>query len=74
MPFGADDWSPYRGYPENQLPMWHRYRVELYPHFPGMGCGIRDKYGHELEFPAAFRQSRRDGKPRGIVKIEYGGK
>jgi len=25
--------------------------------------------GHELEFPSAFRQSRRDGKPRGIVKI-----
>ena len=66
--------KPYRGYPKKQLPMWHRYRVELYPHFPGMGCGIRDKYGHELEFPAAFRQSRRDGKPRGIVKIEYGGK
>jgi hypothetical protein len=66
--------KPYRGYPKKQLPMWHRYRVELYPHFPGMGCGIRDKHGHELEFPAAFRQSRRDGKPRGIVKIKYGGK
>jgi hypothetical protein len=65
--------KPYRGYPKKQLPMWHRYRVELYPHFPGMGCGIRDKYGNELEFPAAFRQSRRDGKPRGIVKIKYGG-
>ncbi|MGE5111196.1 MAG: DUF6932 family protein [Acidobacteriaceae bacterium] len=58
--------KPYRGYP-------NRYRVELYPHFPGMGCGIRNKYGNELEFPAAFRQSRRDGKPRGIVKIKYGG-
>jgi hypothetical protein len=66
--------KPYRGYPKKQLPMWHRYRVELYPHFSGMGCGIPDKHGHELEFPAAFRQSRRDGKPRGIVKIKYGGK
>jgi hypothetical protein len=56
--------------------MWHCYRVELYPHVPGLGigCGIRDKHGHELEFPSAFRQSRRDGKPRGIVKIEYGGR
>jgi hypothetical protein len=55
--------------------MWHRYRVELYPHVPGLGIGsgIRDKHGHELEFPSAFRQSRRDGKPRGIVKIAYGG-
>ena len=64
---------PYRGYPKRQLPMWHRYRVELYPHVPGLGSGIRDKFGHELEFPSAFRQSRRDGKPRGIVKIKYGG-
>lgn len=59
---------PYRGYAKLQLPMWHMYRVELYPHF-GQLCGIRDQYGHELEFPSAFRQSRRDGKPKGIVKI-----
>ena len=66
---------PYRGYPKRQLPMSHQYRVELYPHVPGlgMGSGIRDKYGNELEFPAAFRQCRRNGKPRGIVKIKYGG-
>jgi hypothetical protein len=66
--------KPYRGYPKKQLPMWHRDRVELYPRVPGLdlGSGIRDKYGHELEFPSAFRQSRRDGKPRGIVKIKYG--
>ena len=67
--------KPYRGYPKKQLPMWHRYRVELYPHVPGLGvgCGIVDKYGNELEFPSAFRQCRRNGKPRGIVKIKYGG-
>jgi hypothetical protein len=66
---------PYRGYPKKQLPMWHRYRVELYPHVPGLGLGsgIRDRHGHELEFPSAFRQSRRDGEPRGIIKIRYGG-
>lgn len=79
-PFKVWTWDPasrkpYRGYPKRQLPMWHRYRVELYPHVPGLGIGsgIRDKHGHELEFPSAFRQSRRDGKPRGIVKIKYGG-
>jgi len=67
--------KPYRGYPKKQLPMWHRYRVELYPHVPGLGMtsGIRDKWGHELEFPSAFRQSRRDGTPRGIIKIKHGG-
>lgn len=66
-------WDPvarrsYRGYPKKQLPMWHRYRVELYPHW-GQGSGICDRFGNELEFPSAFRQSRRDGKPKGIIKI-----
>ena len=60
---------PYRGYPKKQLPMWHVYRVELYPHFSGLCSGILDRYGNELEFPSAFRQSRRDGRPRGIVKL-----
>ena len=60
---------PHLGYPKKQLPMWHEYRVELYPHYSGLLSGIRDQYGHELEFPSAFRRSRRDGKPRGIVKI-----
>jgi hypothetical protein len=67
------DWDPaqrrpYRGYPKKQLPMWHQYRVELYPHV-GQPSGIRDRFGNELEFPSAFRLSRRDGRPRGIVKI-----
>lgn len=60
-------WS-YRGYPKKQLPMWHAYRVELYPHY-GQPSGIRDCHGHELTFPSAFRLSRRDGRPKGIVKI-----
>jgi hypothetical protein len=73
-PYKVWTWSPasrrpFRGYPKLQLPMWHHYRVELYPHFPGMLSGIWDEFGHELEFPSAFRRSRRDGKPRGIVKI-----
>ncbi len=55
-------------YPKRQLPMWHQYRVELYPHI-GQLSGIQDRHGHELEFPAAFRQSRRDGRPKGIIRI-----
>ncbi|MBN1554692.1 MAG: hypothetical protein JXA11_08100 [Phycisphaerae bacterium] len=67
-------WDPatrraYRGYPKKQLPMWHQYRIELYPHF-GQPSGITDEYGNELEFPAAFRKCRRDGQARGIVKIK----
>ncbi|MBX2850294.1 MAG: hypothetical protein KTR15_00945 [Phycisphaeraceae bacterium] len=66
-------WDPdsrraYKGYPKKQLPMWHRHRVELYPHY-GQPSGIKDEFGYELEFPSAFRRSRRDGKPRGIIKI-----
>lgn len=62
---------PHRSYVKAQLPMWHHYRVELYPHF-GQLSGIQDEYGHELEFPSAFRKSRRDGRPRGIIKIGGG--
>ena len=59
---------PYLGYDKLQLPMWHRYRVELYPHF-GQGTGIRDQFGNELDFPSAFRISRRSDTPKGIIKI-----
>jgi hypothetical protein len=60
---------PDRGSNKRQLPMWHVYRVELYPHWSQL-CGIRDEHGHELEFPSAFRRSRQEGRARGIVKIE----
>lgn len=52
---------------KKQLPMWHQYRVELYPHV-GQLSGILDPHGNELEFPAAFRLSRQ-GIPKGIIKI-----
>ena len=69
-------WEPasrrsYRGSIKRHLPMWLKYRVELYPHVPGLLSGIKDD-GHELEFPAAFRRSRHNS-PKGIVKIRYGG-
>ena len=63
---------PYRGYPKMQLPMWHQYRVELYPHTPGLIAGV-DHRGHALEFPSWFRLSRRPlpsgEEEKGIVKI-----
>ena len=65
--------QPHRGFAKRQLPMWHAYRVELYPHV-GQLSGIRDQHGNELEFPSAFRRSRRSGAPRGIVKIKHGGR
>lgn len=73
-PFKIWTWDPrsrrpYRGYPKKQLPMWHEYRVELYPHYSGMLCGIRDQHGNEMEFPAAFRKTRQDDQQKGIVRI-----
>jgi len=59
-----------RGSTKKQLPMWHHYRVELYPHYPGLLSGITDPHGHELQFPSAFRQQRGTGARKGIVKIE----
>jgi hypothetical protein len=73
-PYKVWTWDPasrrrFRGYAKKQLPMWHRYRVELYPHARGLLSGLTDERGNELEFPAAFRRSRRDGRARGIVRI-----
>ena len=45
--------KPYRGFTKKQLPMWHKYRVELYPHF-GQPSGILDEHGNQQQFPAAF--------------------
>lgn len=57
-----------KGYSKRQLPMWIFYRVELFPHF-SQGTGIRDQHGNDLQFPAAFRQSRHNFKPKGIIKV-----
>jgi hypothetical protein len=51
-----------------QLPMWMRYRVELFPHFPGLSSGIPDEFGNPLTFPAAFRKSRAH-RPKGILAL-----
>ena len=66
-------WDPasrraYKGYAKKQLPMWHRYRVELYPHV-GQPSGILDEHGNQQLFPAAFRKRRQTFEHKGIVKI-----
>lgn len=58
----------YQGFTKKQLPMWHRYRVELYPHV-GQPAGILDENGNMQQFPAAFRKTRDSFLPKGIVKI-----
>ena len=63
-------WDANRRYPsaggaKRQLPMWHRYHVELFPHV-GQFTGIRDAFGNEMLFPSALRQTR-NFEPKGIV-------
>ncbi|MGY4688532.1 DUF6932 family protein [Salibacterium sp. K-3] len=60
--------KPYRGYTKKQLPMWHHYRVELYPHF-NQPTEIKDEFGNDQQFPAAFRKTRDSFLPKGIVKV-----
>jgi hypothetical protein len=72
-PFGAWTWDPSRrlldpNSGKRQLPMWFKYRVELYPHF-GQPTGVQDQFGNDLVFPALFRVSRRNYMPKGIVRI-----
>lgn len=67
-------WNPMartkaKGFTKKQLPMWQQYRVEFYPHFPGLMSGITDADGNEMQYPAAFRQRREDGRRKGIVKV-----
>ena len=73
-PYKVWTWGPASRRPDpnstkRQLPMWHQYRVELYPHLPGLPSGIKDRFGNDLEFPSAFRLSRRGDLPRGIIRI-----
>lgn len=73
-PYKVWTWHPASRRPDpnsakRQLPMWHRYRVELYPHSPGLLSGIRDQFGNDLQFPSAFRLSRGAYRPKGIVRL-----
>lgn len=64
----VDNLSTPRNSAKRQLPMWFVYRVELYPHF-GQNSGIKDEFGHELQFPSVFRQRRGDSESKGILRL-----
>ena len=50
-----------------KLPMWHRYRVEFYVHFPG--TGVPDEYGNERILPSLFRKQRDTQLQKGILRM-----
>jgi hypothetical protein len=61
--FAADTAKP-------QLPMWHKYRTELYPHYAELSAsGIKGPTGEDLTFPDAFRRRRDDFQPKGLIRM-----
>jgi len=67
-------WDPYdrrpaRGHWKKELPMWHRYRIDLYPEY-GQFSGIVDRTrSRPLRFSEAFRLTKDTQQPKGIVNI-----
>ncbi|HUP61397.1 MAG TPA: hypothetical protein VNA69_13355 [Thermoanaerobaculia bacterium] len=61
---------PHRESEKAELPMWHKYRVDLWPQYTGSRSGLRDRFGNDLPIAAAFRISRRLNRPRGLIKLE----
>lgn len=62
---------PMKGHPKKELPMWHQYRMDLYPHY-GQMSGLADSMGRLLTFADAFRLSKHCAQPRGIVRLKQG--
>lgn len=56
---------------ERKPMMWHRYRVELFPHFPDnpIPTGIYDEFGNSLLFPSLFRRDRATSRQKSIIQI-----
>jgi hypothetical protein len=54
--------------PRAQLPIWHRHRVDLWPHYGQVG-GETDSYGYDMLFPSLFRRTKYPGRRKGIVKL-----
>jgi len=52
-------------------PMWHKYRVELQANHGQSTTSFRDHYGRPLDYPSAFRRSKVNMKPKGIVRMLY---
>ena len=59
---------PDRNSTKRQLPMWHKYRVELYPESSDPS-GIVNQFGLHLPFSQAFRQRRSTYEPKGLVRL-----
>ncbi len=41
-----------------KLPMWHQYRVELFPHYGQVTTGFHDHLGVDVDYPELFRRTK----------------
>jgi hypothetical protein len=73
-PYKCWGWEKYRldAYGNLQLEMWHRYRVELFPHCLGVYSGIPDENGNNMKFDEFFRRDRDHLSYKGIVRLVKG--
>jgi hypothetical protein len=58
---------PVFGSGKQQLGMWLKYGVEIFPDF-GQPSGILDQSGNDQPFSTAFRKARHH-QPKGIIQI-----
>jgi hypothetical protein len=69
------DWSPsslsyHPDTRKKERAQWHRFRVDLWPHVPGVIFAEYDAKAHRsVEFPEFFRRHKVSYVPRGIIRI-----
>ena len=68
-PYRVWGWDDSMRHPGRKLPMWHQYHVDLWPYAPGTMFGS-DNRGRPLELSEAFRRTKNQRIPKGIVKLK----
>ncbi len=68
-PYKAWGWDDSSRHPGRQLPLWHRYRVVLWPYSYGTMFGF-DENNNLLEMSQAFRRTKANRRPKGIVRLK----
>jgi len=73
-PHACWGWDRYRldPYGNYQLEMWHRYRIDLFPHCQGVYSGIPNRKGKNMTLDEFFRTDRDFGVEKGIVRLMKG--
>ncbi len=72
-PFKAWTWrNEHRSADESghlRLPLYHHYRVELFPHYGQAKTGFVDRDGRDIDFPTLYRRTRGTHLARGMIRL-----